>query len=847
MSTNVISRFGAAAGFCVMVIAATSEKGTAQNTDTPSAMEVRAAVSTAVAHLRTRARKDTAGFFLPPGRTRKVVDHKEVTFRYREVDVPHHAPIYETYETVAAVSSGSSVGAAVQTKKVTRRRIVGWEKKGTRTVLRRDPSGPIERTERVPVWGSGGPDNLRPGWHAQNAMGVLVLLKAGVDPAELPLAQSIQSLADYTEGFGLPDRTLDLAWLTAAFVNLPKDNQTFRTLSERMVNKLLLAQIPDGPGAGMWGPVSLSPEYVAAMIKVEQALAEEHLVEWEERLRRTGDKEKYGPRIAEGRKIIDDFHQHLVNYSRKAVAFDDFERRSGRRDFGRYEIAADDKVRARSDWQLSPAAYRYRLALSPYVERTADIESTALVLFALREAEKNDYLPDAPFVPKGLDDEPAMPVVSTPRILNRAAQALVRRQAANGTFTQSLSWQPVTVFEEIGVSATKPRPPENLPDRSELTLLSTMQGYIAMADAATLLGQNGNQYKRNLASSQAVVKEMIAGLIEGETRGLEVGEDALALYEFAFFAGRLLDTGVGSTGEGRELWWDLTGFLLNKRRNNEDIWQTGKDRVFSPSVDAVLAERERRDAEQWVKSNAEDAKQYDNPVETKQSHIRRGSFDKWGVHFDETVPATTYASLLLLQGARPPAMGVWSWHGKSTRTATIEPVLQKLGKDYGIQLNFIELSPELPASHTFEIPILFASGAGAFKPAAADRYADNLASFLEHDGILLAEAPANEQGEAFLQPLKKKILELVPGSESVTVPAGRGLPEIEGVKGPNGRMISALLRIGRPGADNNTMSPAQAMQFVYDLLKARLDEESLRPDHAVDWALVEQVEGDLVE
>ena len=68
-----------------------------------------------------------------------------------------------------------------------------------------------------------------------------------------------QRLADYLDAYGLPDRTWDLAWLTVAFANLPQTVELNKTLTERMVRKLLLGQVTEGPGAGLWGPVAINP------------------------------------------------------------------------------------------------------------------------------------------------------------------------------------------------------------------------------------------------------------------------------------------------------------------------------------------------------------------------------------------------------------------------------------------------------------------------------------------------------------------------------------------------------------------------------------------------------------
>ena len=801
----------------------------------PSTMEVRDAITEAVIFMQKRATNDSSAFILPPGRSRKVTGHKEVVRRYRKVEVPRRVPIHETYETTEAVQRGSSTGATIEMRKVTKRRIVGWKTEGTREVLRRDPDGPIERTERRPVWGSGGPDKLFPGFYAQNAMGIYLLVRAGVDPKSMPLAESIDSLTDYIDGFGLPDRTWDLAWVTAVYVNLAAENDELEDLSRRLVSKLLLAQISDGPGNGMWGPSSLSPEFIAAMLKGQKELIREHVREWEEKLKRSGDREKYGPRIAEGRRIVDEFNKQLIEYSRMALDFGGYERHQWKE----LELDADEHVRARSDWQMSPSAYRYRFAINPFIQRPADMKSTAVVLFALREAARNQLLPEAPQVPRGVEDKPVMKVRSTKAIVAAAAKAIVQRQAPNGTFTQGLSWQPDTTLEESGLAQFKSERAPNLHKKSQLTLLSTAEGYIALADAATLLGTGGSRYSRRLAVSQQVVTEMIEGLLDGDMRGLKVGEQPLATYRFAFLAGRLLDTDFGRTGEGRELWNRLAKFLLDKRHAKRGIWVQDRQRTFSPSIDEILSTWRSNQAEKWVKAHQEEAKKWQNPVERRTAQLLRNDHNRWGTVIEGNIAATTYATVLLLQGARPPVVGAWNWHGNGARTATIEPVLRKLEQQNGVRLDYVQLNPALPRKHTADVPILFVSGAGKFECAAPQEYPANLAAYLEEGGILVAEAPANAQGDAFINGLKQIIMELADESSAMTVPAGEGLPEIQGIRNANGRMIAALLRIGDP-EQPRTLAPGQAMQFVYNLVKLRVQPELFTPDYLVNWQAVEQ-------
>ncbi len=299
-------------------------------------VDVRDAVTDAVLHLRIQAIKDSDDFFVPPKRTRKVVDRKEFTRRYRRVtrEKPVYEYEYETYTTMTTRKSGDSVGKTAKLKKVKKRRRVGRKQVGTKKVTKlvRDKDGPIERTHTRPVYGPGGPDKLRPGWYAQNAMAVYLMLQAGVDPKDMKFTASVSDLAAYTDGFDLPDRTVELAWLTAAFVNVPKkDNRKYEKLRKKLVNKLLLGQIEDGPAEGMWGPVCIDPELLHAMINAEQEMQKEHITQWKKELREDRDDEDARANLEEGKQIVDAFHKKIGDFYRRGLDFQGIRRGTGRR------------------------------------------------------------------------------------------------------------------------------------------------------------------------------------------------------------------------------------------------------------------------------------------------------------------------------------------------------------------------------------------------------------------------------------------------------------------------------------------------------------------------------------
>ncbi len=494
-----------------------------------------------------------------------------------------------------------------------------------------------------------------------------------------------------------------------------------------------------------------------------------------------------------------------------------------------------------------------------YGEITADMQSTALALFALREAQKNGYLPAAPTIVKGVDNEPVIEPDSSKDIIRRATRAIAKRQKNNGTFKQAIVWQRVHAFDEIGLPKLPMEEPEGIDEKSALTFLSTAQGYMALADALAMLDDPPAQYSRKLKTGANVLQKMTKALISGNTRGVKVGESPLAPYEYAFAVGRLLDTGAGNTAAGRRLWWNLTDFLINKReslkkKNQKDkkenvpdtkVWVTRSRRVFSsPSIAALSEIRAVRKAKKWLEKHPKRAEKWKKPLKKKSRHFKRRWLRRRGILLHKTAPATAHAGLTLLHGARPPAVGVWRYDGKMPRVQTVTPVLARLQHENGVPLEYIKLPPALPPRLALEVPVLFTSGTGGFEPSAPEAYAANLKTFLTRDGILLAEGPAGAEGDAFFAPLKEKILSVVPESETVQVPAGKELPEIDGIRDGNGRMITAFVPVGKPEAEE-ALSQKQAMKFLYNLLKLRMDKQLLNADYALNWRVISEAEAKL--
>jgi hypothetical protein len=436
----------------------------------------RSALTQAVIALRQMARADESGLYLPPIRVRKVVNSKEVDVRYTEKEV--EVPVYEKYKTMASVGTDSHYGGPGKPtlREVTLLRIKGYEKQKK---LIPDRNGAIVKKEKVPVFGPGGPDYLFAGFWAQNALAIYASLQAGVPVADEQFARACKALFDYTEVYSLPDRTWDLAWLAVAAVNLPQSNPDHQKLTQRLVNKLLLGQVAEGPAAGLWGPICVNTTLFAKMVEEEWSLSKKELEPLEEALKKKPDDRRLPQKINEARAAISRYQLQYADVTMAGLKFD--------RATGAVTIQPNQAVLSRitGDFQEAVAAgWPYNLLK----ERTADLQSTALVLFALKEAARNRCIAATTAVPKNLKNQPIIAPENSGIIVRRTLAALMKLETSNKALSECNFWLPVDDFDSLQLGNPPGDDKQFVEVQSPVTPMSTAQTYAALENAARLCG-----------------------------------------------------------------------------------------------------------------------------------------------------------------------------------------------------------------------------------------------------------------------------------------------------------------------------------------------------------------------
>ena len=338
--------------------------------------EMHAAIDSAVAAgvasvmARIMAEGNESGLAYPPRVARKEIGKKTVPARR----VPYEEPVYEVEyaeveQLVPETSAGQPTGGFVR-KKVrvaVRQKLVG---KRTRERLVPDPEG--QETMEVTEYGPGGLDVYEADQFGLNGMALYVLGRAGHAHYEAG-ERLAQSLSDKLDAYGIPDTTFDVAWLAAAFTALGKDS-LHAPLAERLVSKLIDGQIREkGEPRGLWGPVCIHYPYFAKLFAMQGQLHQQLEVELPKMLERAPPQQREAL-AKQGREMRRVYFEFLKAY-RAASS-------QGARmmEITRY-------------WKADEQTVLPGLPLYVYNRVVADVESTAVALFALAAAKQAGMLP----------------------------------------------------------------------------------------------------------------------------------------------------------------------------------------------------------------------------------------------------------------------------------------------------------------------------------------------------------------------------------------------------------------------------------------------------------------------
>jgi hypothetical protein len=315
-----------------------------------------------------------------------------------------------------------------------------------------------------------------------------------------------------------------------------------------MAGKLLDGQIDTGSAAGLWGPVCVNTELLAAMTRKKGDYSAFYLAA----------KAKYAARKKE-------------SYQKKAeqalAALRTFENLSRRVSMQAEKMAGGtNSIRFEEERGI---VHPFGLPALPswiFNQRSADMESTAIAMYALRVAAGQKLIPMKTWRPL---DERNRPLTSPRRardVLVNAVTAIQRAQRREG-WTELNQHQPVTDFDKIeGIKGVPVDRRSFVPLDSPMTSLSSAQGYAIFSYYATMVGVSGlNPYARNVKAGNASVKAILAKGFE------DPGTKTPPTCDLCFFLSETPD--LGNPKFDLNAWSPIAKYLANTQ-NEDGSWGT---------------------------------------------------------------------------------------------------------------------------------------------------------------------------------------------------------------------------------------------------------------------------------
>ena len=806
---------------------------------------VRTALASGAEYLLRNADTNYLHYVAPPRSTRVQTGWEKtwqvpVHYKYVEYDQPiyEHKYEYEEYEVFVVGAAGSTTARQVQKVKRRRQRVVGTKQVGTRKAKRlvHDPNGPIvqQHTRHSgPIYGPGAewwPDHL-PG---DNSLALLALLKSGVPQSDERLVKLADALNDYVSYYGVSDLTWNIGWMAAAFANLHE--KRYVESRDLLISRILDGQIATGPARGMWGPICINMEILPVLLEHERRMGES-LAEMKKTLPRKLAQTKSASKQDRLRQEVEQAESGVQAIAKlyKPVTQQGL----------RFESLMNTFRLRQNHWEED---VRHTAGLPYYIynQQLADLESTALAMYAIREAAANDCLPSVTQVPDlsggrqmNVRRSPLQPQKSS-RMLARAAAALAALQQRDGSFDQCNIHQPLTAFQSFGLEPLpKKEHPKSLP--SVRTAATTALGYSALSSAGQAVGMRKlfRKYGRTIRGARGVMTKDAESYLDRREEPVLPEGRVLAPFDLYFAMCGVHRSAYAIVEDRRDLWMRFAYEILVFQHDSgkwpempTESWPPKERRLHASSLWAWKPfslnakheiQQERVDADKRkpfnIKSHWNGA-WYGYMSNRQNQYLER---------FNREVVSTSLAMLFLADGVYPPIGGYIDLTGRTPPPRVLDMVCGYLRGKQNISATCLQLTPDNISSTVKSLPMIFMSGSSATTNALV---ASALKQYLQKDGVVVVEVRTlAERTTAEL-----KLRSLLPGSTIKPLSAQaeflkdyRGSrPSLKALYHSDGKLAGLFL--AEPGTGNPGRA-AQYAQVAYLLARNRIGPQYFDPQY----------------
>ncbi len=799
---------------------------------------VRAGLASAAQFLVDQATTNQDHLVTHPYRRKQLVGYgRTETYEVRYKMVTRERPVYkyeyeeEEYEEFVVQGGTSTSSRKMKKVKRVRRKVVGKKQVGTQKyqVKVGDPNGDIVETHARhldPIY-EGAPDIWPRDFLGVNAMALYALLRCGISPTTDEVRKLAEAMFDHVDWYGIPDMTWDVAWLCAAYANLPEDafpgesaRKKFRKQRELLATKLLEGQVTDGPGRGLWGPVCINTKLLSAMIAYEDTLNKE-LVQREERLKKQPNVRSRKEKVAEAKQAIEDFIKEYRGVARQGL---------------RLKQVTSSFAAAPNDW--TPQLIVQGLPYDIYSQVVVDMESTSVALYAVRELNRHGFMPKKTIRPEALKGKSIAPPQIVSAILARSAAAVAAAQQKDGSWHEKNVHQPIKYFDPIGW-------PQLLPEKlfqlqSHANPMTSAQAYGVLTDAGAAVGLQKmlGRYGRNAAAGTERVRTQAEDYLVNKIGNTPPVGRNLSPFDYMFKLNRIHRSYGGPEEDRRDLWMRTAHRLLHLQ-DSDGAWGhlPIKKAAGSSGVWAwrFADQKHNHDVAQEKK-----AKKDRKPYQFKDYRDRRIPHRAHYTHhyrwLDSRIVSTVYAMLHLLEGVRPPVAAYLKEGPGDKAPLALTKTIQAMSKREKQDLTFLRITPQTSGRELRGMPLLVIDGSA--KLISKDSQ-EALRYYLEHGGMVFVQVDPNK-GTG----LGQKLQAMLGGAKGKSVPADSEIfegfrgqkPKLEGYYNSRGGLQVMLATM----SDKNQL--AGSIQVIYKLIQHRLPSDyfdlafpaPMREDHAIE-------------
>jgi len=818
---------------------------------------VRASLASGTEHLLSLVESNYLYYAAPPKTTtaRVVIGYEKqetysVRYRWQEYDQPIYKHIYEEYETFEV--GGSHSVAARKMGKVKRQRVVGTKQVGTRKAKRlvADPKGGVVRsyTRNVgPIYKSKqGAEYWSDHLPGDNALSLLALLKSGVPESDERLDKLARAVNDYVDYYGTSDLTWNVAWLAAALSNM--HGSRYDKARALAISRILDGQIFVGPARGMWGPVCINMAILPVLVQHETDMGAElgrRKAELPKKLSKTKNPKKqeaYRLEIEQFEEYVKALERLYAPVTQQGLRFN--------------SIQSWFRLRQNS-WETD---VRYTPGLPYYIynQTLADLESTALALYAISEVAANGYLPEGTMVPDlskggklgGPTGRRQAQVVKPQKpggMLARGAAIVARLQQQDGGWNQCNMHQESRTFEAMGLPRLPPQEkPKALP--SARTRATSAQGYSCLANAGKTVGMGKlfGKYGRNILAARKKVQEDAASYLDRKSEDVLPEGRILAPYDL-YFAMLGVHRSVYPTVEDRRDLWLRFAHEIVETQHDSGAWESKPDagwtvkdrRLHSSSLWAwkPLSLKAKHDQAERAKPNNPKPKPFvlKNYWNGAWYGYMAGRHHHQTESFNREIVCTSLSMLFLADGVYPPIGGYIDMTGSAAPPGVLDRLCLFLRKKHRISATSLKLTPKNIRSAILGVPLVFVSGSDALADSSITYV---LKTYLRNkEGTLIVESGTPNEMAAAQTKLKSLLL----GSSIRSIPANQDFmadyqgprPDIKALFTKEGRLAaiftSTWVPPAQPGA--RPRRPVAYGQAVYLLVKKLMGPEYFDPKY----------------